>query len=584
MLKDLEGISITVDLNIKIGGAAGQGLDTIGSVLSKTLMKCGFFVFGTQYYLSRIRGGHNTFQIRISNEPVSAMDEEVDILIALDRDSIEKYIDGMSDGVVIVDRDVVQFDKEHDSLFHVPLLKIAKDTGGNKLYANSVAVGAAMGLMCLDFDVLAGVLSSIFKKKGQEIIDTNIKAARMGYDYAKDNYPQGCKFSIEEPEKHENKMLIAGNDAVALGALAAGLHFLSAYPMTPSTGVMNYIAGKSDKLAVVVEQAEDEISALNMALGASFTGARSMVTTSGGGFSLMVEALGLAGATETPVVIFLAQRPGPATGLPTMTEQGDLLFALHAAQGEFPRCILAPGTPEECFYMTAEAFNIADQYQIPVIVMSDQYLADSLFTCERFDPSKVSIDRHLLSDEDIRDLEEEYKRYELTSTGISPRALPGQKGVLVCADSDEHNEFGHIDESQGNRIDMTCKRMNKLELLADGMQPPEVYGPEDADLTLIGWGSTYGPLAEVVDTLNDKGGSVNLVHFSRIYPLPVERTRNILSRFNKRVCVENNITGQFARLLGIETGIEISEKVLRYDGLPFSPQSIIDDLKQKGMV
>ncbi|MDW7733145.1 MAG: 2-oxoacid:acceptor oxidoreductase subunit alpha [Methanolobus sp.] len=573
-----------VDLNIKIGGAAGQGLETIGSVLSKTLMKCGFFVFSTQYYLSRIRGGHNTFQIRISDEAIKAMDEKVDLLVALDKASIEKHLDEMSDGVVIIDRDTVKLEEEHESLFHVPLLKIAKDTGGNKLYANSAAVGAAMGLMCLDFDVLADVLSSIFKKKGQEIIDNNIKVARAGYDYARDNYPKGCKFEIEQPEQHKNKMLIAGNEAAGLGALAAGLHFLSAYPMTPSTGVMNYVAANSGKFAVVVEQAEDEIAALNMALGASFTGARSMVTTSGGGFSLMVEALGLAGITETPVVIFLGQRPGPATGLPTMTEQGDLLFAIHAAQGEFPRCVLAPGTPEECFYMAAEAFNIADKYQIPVILMSDQYLADSLFTCERFDPSKISIERHLLSDTDIKGMQEEYRRYKITSSGISPRALPGQNGALVGADSDEHDEFGHIDETRENRINMVHKRMNKLELLRDEIQVPDIYGPGDAGLTLIGWGSTYGPLVEVVDTLNGQGHSVNLVHFTYMHPLPAEKLRKLLSGSEKKVCVENNRLGQLARLLAVEAGIEMSENVLRYDGLPFSPQSIIDALKEKGVV
>ncbi|MBN2109780.1 MAG: 2-oxoacid:acceptor oxidoreductase subunit alpha [Methanosarcinaceae archaeon] len=573
-----------VDLTIKIGGAAGQGLDTIGSVLSKALMRCGFFVFGAQYYLSRIRGGHNTFQIRISDEAIYSMDDEVDILIALDSASIEQHLAEMSDGVVIVDRDTVELGEDRDSLFHVPLLKLAMDAGGNKLYANTVAVGAAMGLLCLDLSVLAEVLSSIFKKKGQEITDNNIKAARAGYDYVRGNYPQGCRFRVEEPGKNEDRMLIAGNDAVGMGALAAGLHLLSAYPMTPSTGVMNYVAANSGKFGVFVEQAEDEISALNMALGASFAGARSMVTTSGGGFSLMVEALGLAGITETPVVIFLAQRPGPATGLPTMTEQGDLLFALHAAQGEFPRCILAPGTPEECFYLTAEAFNIADKYQIPVIIMSDQYLADSLFTCESFDISRISIDRHLLSDEDIKNMQEEYRRYRISSSGISPRAIPGQDGVLVGADSDEHDEFGHIDESRENRIKMTNKRMSKLKLLADEIHLPLVQGPDDADLTLIGWGSTYGPLSEAVHVLNKMGRSVNQVHFSYIYPLPVEDIRNMLSGSGKKICVENNCTGQFARLLLAETGIRMSGNILRYDGLPFSPQSIIASLEEKGVV
>jgi len=575
---------MNLDLTIKIGGAAGQGLDTIGSVLSKSLLKSGFYVFSTQYYLSRIRGGHNTFQIRISDAEVRAMDENVDILIALDRTSVDRHLDEMSDGVVIVDRDVVELETEHDSIFHVPMLKIAKDVGGNKIYTNTVAAGAAMGLLCLDMDALNEVLTSIFRKKGQEIIDNNLKASKAGYDYVRENYPHGCKFNVSPPGKQDESMLLSGNDAVGLGALAAGVHFLSAYPMSPSTGVLNFIAGHAGEFDVVVEQAEDEIAALNMALGASFTGARSMVTTSGGGFSLMVEALGLAGITETPVVIFLAQRPGPATGLPTMTEQGDLLFALHAAQGEFPRCILAPGTPDECFYMTAEAFNIAEKYQMPVFVMSDQYLADSMFTCERFDTSKVTVERHLLSDQELRTKHGDYRRYKFTPGGISPRALPGQEGVLVRADSDEHDEFGFIDETQENRIRMMDKRMNKLELLAGEMKPPEVYGPHDAKLTLIGWGSTYGPLAEAVDILNKDGHSTNLVHFNYIYPLPAESIRKILAGSKKKVCVENNYTGQFASLLRTEAGIEVSDKVLRYDGLPFTPISIIKVLREKKVI
>lgn len=575
---------MNLDLTIKIGGAAGQGLETIGNVLSKSLLRSGFFVFSTQYYLSRIRGGHNTFQIRISDAEVRAMDENVDILIALDRTSVDRHLDEMSDGVVIVDRDVVELGSEHDSIFHVPMLKIAKEVGGNKIYANTVAAGAAMGLLCLDLDPLNEVLKGMFLKKGQEIIDSNLRVAKAGYDHVRENYPHGCKFNVSAPGMKEDRMLIAGNEAAGLGALAAGVQFMSAYPMTPSTGVLNYVAGHAGEFGVVVEQAEDEIAALNMALGASFTGARSMVTTAGGGFSLMVEALGLAGITETPVLIFLAQRPGPATGLPTMTEQGDLLFALHAAQGEFPRCILAPGTPDECFYMVAEAFNIAEKYQIPVFVMSDQYLADSLFTCDRFDTSRITIERHLLSDQELRTKHGDYRRYKFTPNGISPRALPGQGGVLVCADSDEHDEFGRIDESQENRIKMVDKRMKKLELLREEMNPPSLYGPRDAKLTLIGWGSTYGPLAEAVDMLNEDGHPANLLHFNYIYPMPAENVKETLARSKKRICVENNYTGQFARLLHAETGIEVSDRILRYDGLPFTPMSIIAALREKEVI
>jgi 2-oxoglutarate ferredoxin oxidoreductase subunit alpha len=354
--------------------------------------------------------------------------------------------------------------------------------------------------------------------------------------------------------------------------------------MTPSTGVMTFIASRADRFNAVVEQAEDEIAALNMVLGASFAGARSMTTTSGGGFSLMVEALGLAGITETPVVIFLSQRPGPATGLPTMTEQGELQFVLNASQGEFPRCVLAPATPEDCFYLTAEAFNIADKYQIPVFVMSDQYLADSLFTCERFDQSTVMIERHLLPAHEFSSTQGKYRRYAFTPMGISPRAVPGQANVLVAADSDEHDEFGHIDQTPENRIKMNDKRMKKLELLESIMSAPRVYGTGESDVTLIGWGSTYGPLTETVDMLTGEGHSVNLVHYTNIYPLPVMPTQEILGRSKRTVCVENNSTGQFARVLREYAGISVSEKVLRYDGKPFTPEFIIRSLKSKGVI
>ncbi len=575
---------MNIDLSIKIGGAAGQGLQTTGVVLAKTLKKYGFYVFASQYYLSRVRGGHNTFQIRMGDSPVSAIVEDVDILLALDSESIEQHLHELNDGVILADTDIMNIKKTNDNVFHVPMLKMAKDVSGDKIYSNSVSMGAVVGLLCLDIYGLENVLRKTFKKKGDEIIQKNINAARAGYDYVKDNYPGGCKFTLQDHSEKEEMMLVSGNEAVGLGALAAGIQFLAAYPMTPSTGVMTFVAANADKFNVVVEQAEDEIAALNMVLGASFAGARSMTTTSGGGFSLMVEALGLAGITEIPAVIFLSQRPGPATGLPTMTEQGDLLFAVHAAQGEFPRCILAPGTPEECFYMTAEAFNIADKYQIPVFVMSDQYLADSLFTCSRFDPFKVTVQRHLLSEHELRTKKEEYRRYKATPLGISPRALPGKEGILVVADSDEHDEFGHINEEPENRIKMNNKRMKKLETLRSEMIPASIYGKKTASITLIGWGSTFGPLSEAATILNERGLSVNHIHFTHIHPLPLEATKKLFQKSKKKVCVENNYTGQLSRLLKVEVGIDVDDHILRYDGKPFSPEYIIKALEEKEVI
>lgn len=572
-----------VDFNVKVGGEAGQGIQTIGLVLAKTFVRGGLHIFGIQYYLSRVRGGHNFFQVRISDRPIWAMTEKVNMLIALDEASIEEHLSELDNGVVVIDRDTVKIKKDDASIFHVPLTKIAQDVGGSKLYSNTVATGAALGLMCYDFEPLTEVLSKTFKKKGEDVVKNNVHAAQAGYDYAQENYPGRCHYVLKPVENQEKRMLITGNEAVGLGALASGLKLLPAYPMTPSTGVLNYVAANADRFDVVVEQTEDEISALNLALGASFAGARSMTTTSGGGFSLMVEALGLAGMTETPVVISLCQRPGPATGLPTMTEQGDLEFVLHAAQGEFPRCVLAPKIPEDAFYLTSKAFNIADKYQLPVFILSDQYLADSLFTCERFDSSKIKIERHLLTDSEVKKIKE-YKRYKLTPNGISPRALPGQAAALVIEDSDEHDEEGHINETVEMRIKMSDKRLGKLEGLKKEMSPPEIYGPKDAKVTLIGWGSTYGPLREAVNILRTEGADINLVHYTEIYPLPEKPSKGILERAEKTVCVENNSTGQFARVLKVETGISVSERILKYDGRPFTPELIIRELKKKKVV
>lgn len=571
------------DISIRIGGEAGQGIQTIGLALAKTFQKSGLHVFSTQYYLSRVRGGNNYFQIRVSDRPVRAMSDRLDMLIALDRKSLEKYMEELNDGVVLLDAEEFKIPSYDKQLFDVPFQKIAKGTGGSKLYTSTVAMGAVLGLLCFELRYLEDVLRDTFSKKGEEIVHTNILAARAGYEHAQNNYKDKCKYAFAKAGRTSRKMLIDGNDAVGLGALAAGVQFLASYPMTPSTGVMNFVAAHADRFNVIVEQAEDEISALNMVLGASFAGARAMTTTSGGGFSLMAEALGLAGMTETPAVIFLGQRPGPATGLPTMTEQGDLLFALHASQGEFPRCILAPKTPEDAFYLTAKAFNLADKYQIPVFIMSDQYLADAQFTCERFDTSKITIDRHLLSDDELRTMDT-YRRYSITPDGISPRALPGQSKHLVVADSDEHNEEGHIDQTADNRILMMEKRMRKLKGLTMEMEGPDVYGPQEADVTLIGWGSSYGPLAETVELLNEEGQSLNLVHFTHIYPIKSEEIRNMITGKGTTVCVESNATGQFAQLLKAEAGISVDMNLLRYDGMPFTPGYIMRALHEKKVI
>jgi len=375
-------------------------------------------------------------------------------------------------------------------------------------------------------------------------------------------------------------MLISGNESLSLGAMAAGCKFMAAYPMTPSTGIITYLAGKAREFGLVVEQAEDEIAAINMAIGASFAGVRAMVATSGGGFSLMVEALGLVGMTETPLVIIEAQRPGPSTGLPTRTAQADLEFVLHASQGEFPRAIFAPATAEDAFWSVVKAFNVAEKYQVPVIIMSDQHLADSYSTCHKFDLTKVKIERGIISDAELTKIKD-YRRHRFTPSGISPRAFPSQKGRIVITDSDEHDEDGHLTEDLEMGKKMVQKRLKKIEALATEIEPPQVYPHENAQIILIGWGSTYGALREAVDILIDQGMNVSLMHFQEIWPFPTQFVTSILSKVKQSFCVENNATGQLAHIIRAETGRKVTGKILKFDGRPFSSQYIITELKKK---
>lgn len=573
--------NMSLDLTLKIGGEAGQGVQTVGYVLSKTFARGGFYLFANQDYMSRIRGGHNFFQIRIKEDPVYASSERVDILIALDKATVEMHRPELKEkGIIIFDGEHIDISDQPFHLLSVPLERLAREEGGNKLFSNSVALGAALGILAYRFDTLAQVLKEIFAKRGEEIAENNIKAAKAGYDFIQENHKDSCLYPLESG-RSDKKMLISGNEALSLGAIAAGCKFMAAYPMTPSTGVITYLAGKAEQYGMVAEQAEDEIAAINMAIGASFAGVRAMVATSGGGFSLMVEALGLAGMTETPLVIIEAQRSGPSTGLPTRTAQADLEFVLHASQGEFPRAIFAPATAEDAFWSVVKAFNVAEKYQVPVIIMSDQHLADSYLTCKKFDLNKVKIERGIISDAELAKIKE-YKRHQFTQSGISPRALPSQEGRIVITDSDEHDEEGHLTEDLEMGKKMIQKRLRKAEGLASEIEPPKVYPCENTEIVLIGWGSTYGALREAVDILIKQGMDVSLMHFQEIWPFPAQFVSSILSKAEKSFCVENNATGQLAHIIRAETGKEVTAKILKFDGRPFRPQYIIRELKKGG--
>jgi len=566
-----------LDFTMKIGGAAGQGLQTIGDVISKTLVRSGYWVHTVQDYLSRVRGGHNFTLVRVKDGPVSAARDAVHLLVALDAKTIEEHLGELPPGgAVIYDEDFPMPSGVAQHLLPLPLKRLAKEAG-DPVTENTVASGAILGLLSADLDLFNQLLTETFARKGGEVVSMNHKAARLGHDFARERCPQ-C-VAVQLPKRPgSTRLYMTGSDALGMGALAAGCKWMSAYPMTPSTGILNYLAEHSAKYGLVVEQAEDEIAAVNMAIGASFAGVRALTGTSGGGFALMNEGLALAAMTETPLVVVLAQRPGPATGLPTRTGQEELLYALHAGAGESPKVILAPGNPEDAFYLMAKAFNLAERFQVTCIVMSDQALADNAFTLEGLDFGRVKIDRGPMWDPAGK-APYTYERHAYTESGVSPRLFPGTPQQLVVTDSDEHTEDGHLTEDLATRVRMVHKRnLRKLPALSSEIAPPQLYGPAAADLTLMGWGTTRGAMAEAVDLLRERGVVANAVIFTEIWPMPVDAVRAVLGGKRQLVNVEGNLTGQLARLVYCETGISCDHHVLRYDGRAITADYILNEL------
>ncbi|MGC9443818.1 MAG: 2-oxoacid:acceptor oxidoreductase subunit alpha [Candidatus Methanospirareceae archaeon] len=550
-----------VDLNIVIAGAAGQGIQTIGYVLAKTASGAGYNVFAWQEYESRVRGGCNSYRIRVSDTPVNSPVVRADILVALNDESKEKYRPLLKPEGVLLDEQ-----ETGERVITVPFEQIAKNDYGNKLFANTVAAGALAAVLGLDLGALTEVIADEFVGKSDEIVDTNRAAAAAGFNHAKTSCEGVCAWTL--PRRAQTHYLISGNEALALGAAAAGCRFIAAYPMTPSTGIITFLSKHQERLQIFTEQAEDEIAAINMAIGASYAGVRAMTATSGGGFSLMTEGISLAGMTETPIVIVLGQRPAPATGLPTRTEQADLLFAVNAGHGEFPRLIFAPADPKDAFHKIARAFDLAEKYQIPAIVLSDQFLADSNSTVDDFELEALKPESCLATTTETTD----YPRYLLTETGISPRLFPGQSTQLVCCDSDEHDEYGHITEDRTLRKRMVEKRLRRLDGLREEIQQPEEYRVREAKDVLVSWGSSRNAVLEAVDLLNERGNAVGMLHFTELWPLP----RFLFPDEQRYHLVESNATAQFGRLLRSEYGLSVTSTVTRYDGLPLDHEYIME--------
>ena len=550
-----------MDISIRVAGEAGQGVQSAGELLVRAFAGMGLHVFATKSYMSRIRGGLNWFDVRIADRELFAGKGAADLLVALTPAALEVLRDQTAGGLILFDGE------QADGAAAIPFTQAAKQIG-SAVMANSVAAGAVFAVLGYDPQVLCELLRRQYRSKGDEVAEANAACALRGAELAG---PHAGRYKAPQPAGAPASVC-AGAEAIGLAAATAGVKFVTGYPMTPGTATLQYLAAMADKYGIVVEQAEDEIAAINMVCGAAYAGVPAMTATSGGGFALMAEGLSLAGICELPAVIVIAQRPGPATGLPTRTAQQDLLFALHAGHGEFARAVYAPGTHAECYELTRLALQTAHRFQTPAIVLTDQFLQDAEKNIPPLDDSPRPIDRCIVQ------AAEGYLRYAVTEDGVSPRAIPGGDAPVVV-DSDEHGPDGHLTEDLQIHMDQQDKRMRKLRGLTADARPPSLHGPADAPALLICWGSTYGPCREAVDAMNTVGEPAAMLHFSQVWPLNAEAARAAIGRRDRLIVVEGNATGQFASMLRAAGLIGSAESCLRYDGLPFNADQIVSHVR-----
>ncbi|HEY4579950.1 MAG TPA: 2-oxoacid:acceptor oxidoreductase subunit alpha [Candidatus Acidoferrales bacterium] len=568
------------DVVVGIGGAAGDGIDKSAETVAKTASRSGLHAYGFNSYQSVIRGGHIWLRLRMGQEKVHSHGDHTHALIALNQDSIERHAPEIeSGGAILFNADKLRINiPVRDNVLTVPLpiAELTKPLGAiQPVMQNTVALGALIFLLDFDFDVASSVLADTFAHKGQGVIDQNVGVLKAGYNYARERFvPLGHKWNFTR----KRRPYLTGNEALSIGAVAAGCKFYSAYPMTPASGILTWMAEHSERCGVVVKQMEDELAVANAAIGAGYAGVRSMCGTSGGGFALMTEAIGMAGMIEAPVVFVEVQRGGPSTGIPTKTEQADLNQVYGASQGDFPRIIIAPKDTRDCFDSAVEAFNLAEKYQCPVIIITDLLLSEHPETVEpEYFSADVPIDRgEMVSG--WKNGNGAFKRYAFTKSGISPRTIPGTADTLYIAATDDHDEEGVLISdvfcNAAIRRKISEKRMKKMDLALRDLPAPQIEGRADADVTLIGWGSTEGVIREAVQQLNASGTRTNQLHFKYLLPFHGKEANEILKRAKRTICVEQNATGQFARHLRAETGHSVSDQILKYDGEPFEPAQI----------
>ncbi len=570
---------------VGVGGAAGQGVATPGDIFAKIFSRRGLHLNAYNAYQSIIRGGHTFLTIRTGPNKISNMGDRIDLLIPLNQDTMDRHLSLLSaGGACLYNADLIQPGTPADGvqMCPIPVSKLA-DISKNKVAQNTLAIGAGLSMMGIGFPALEEVLAEQFRKKEQKVIDENVGLARTGYDYAAQNF---TPFAWPLPMTETRYAVLSGNAALAMGGAAAGVKFYSAYPMSPSTGVLHWMAEHARKAEIMVRQVEDEIGVINMAVGAAHAGVRAMCATSGGGFALMSEGLGLAAQAEIPIVVIDCQRAGPSTGVPTKTEQGDLWQMLGAAFGDYPRVIAAPLDIGDCFKLIPEIFNIADRFQCPGIVLCDLLLSEGRLSV---DPKELDfhpvIDRGELITSNGAGEHESYKRYKITESGVSPRAIPGVPGHTHTVSSDEHDEDGVlISDEYTNTVKrraMMEKRMRKMDGIAASVPLPQLLGPASADVTLIGWGSTYGVVDEACELLRESGISANHLPIRWLVPLHGDAILDLLKDARHTIIIENNYSGQFARYLRSETSFVPNGHIRKYDGEPFMPHHIVEAVKDQ---
>lgn len=572
-------------LSWKVGGQQGEGIESTGEIFSIALNRLGYYLYGYRHFSSRIKGGHTNNKIRVSTTPVRSIADDLDILVAFDQESIDFNFHELRDGgIVIADakfNPTIPEDR-NVTLYAVPFTDIATNLG-TSLMKNMVAVGASSAVLDIDISAYQEVVQEIFGRKGQQVVEKNMEALRAGAQYMKEQLGDRMQTMKLAKADGKKRMFMIGNDAIALGAIAGGARFMAAYPITPASEIMEYLIKKLPELGGAVIQTEDEIAACTMAIGANYAGVRAFTASAGPGLSLMVESIGLAGMTETPLVIVDTQRGGPSTGLPTKQEQSDLMAMIYGTHGEIPKIVMAPSTVQEAFYDMAEAFNLAEEYQCPVIVLSDLQLSLGKQTVEPLEYDKIEIRRGKLVTEELPPLEKKgnFKRYEVTEDGISPRVLPGTPNGIHHVTGVEHAETGTPSEVAANRKAQMDKRLRKLKHIKFNTPVHKNVKHDEADLLIVGFISTRGAIEEAIERLEQDGVKVNHAHIRLLHPFPTEEVLPLVAAAKKVVVVEQNATGQLANILKMNVGhAEKIANVLKYDGNPFLPNEVYTKCKE----